>query len=72
MLRWLFSRLITSLTQLPANIQILHNHALENLIMVVASKFKLVVGFVHFMHAGAGHVCEQGPGVAVGHTIDVV
>ena len=37
--------------------------------MVVASKFKLVVGF---MHAGAGHVCEQGPGVAVGHTTDVV
>ena len=40
--------------------------------MVVASTFKLVVGFVHFMHAGAGHVCEQGPGVAVGHTTDVV
>ena len=39
--------------------------------MVVASKFQIVVGFVHFMHAGAGHVYEQGPGVAVGHTTDV-
>ena len=40
--------------------------------MVVASKFKLVVGFVHFMHAGAGHVCEKSPGVDVGNTVYVV